>query len=66
MTAEQLIPSLQVQLDLISDPLERKKVFNWILGVIDSQEQRKKRLHELLDNRERYQIKKKNKKSPTP
>lgn len=62
MTAEQLIPSLKVQIDLITDPKEKNKVHNWILGVMESNEQRKERLNNLLDNKERYRVK--NKKVP--
>lgn len=62
LTAEQLIPSLKVQIDLITDPKEKKKVHNWILGVMESEEQRKERLNNLLDNKERYKIR--NKKAP--
>lgn len=68
MTAEQLIPALKVQIDLMTDPKEKNKVHNWILGVMESNEQRKERLNGLLDSKERYTIKKnkrENKKAPS-
>lgn len=54
-----MIPFLKVQLDLVIDPKEKSKVHNWILGVMESREQREKRLNNLLNGKKRYQIKKK-------
>ncbi|YBW68114.1 hypothetical protein [Riemerella phage vB_RanS_GDF21] len=69
MTAEQLIPIFRTQLTLVCDPKEIEKIHSWMLGVAESKESRKKRLHAMFDAKERYKIypkpkRKRTKKSP--
>ncbi|WP_018676407.1 hypothetical protein, partial [Riemerella columbina] len=56
MTAEQLIPVLKSQLNLVCDPKELDKIHSWMLGVAESKEKRKKRLHAMFNSIERYKI----------
>ncbi|MCU7582043.1 hypothetical protein [Riemerella anatipestifer] len=69
MTAEQLIPIFRTQLTLVCDPKEIEKIHRWMLGVAESKESRKKRLHAMFDAKERYKIepkpKRKRRKKPS-
>lgn len=66
MTAEQLIPVLKSQLNLVCDPKELDKIHSWMLGVAESKEKRKKRLHAMFNGIERYKIPEKRRKTKKP
>ena len=54
MTAEQF----KNMYNLVTDAKEIEKVKRWMLGVAESDELKRERLHEMLDTKEEYKIKK--------
>lgn len=57
MTAEQIFPFINAQLQQMQDPGERRKLENLILGAVESRERKKARIYAELDKKPRYQIK---------
>ena len=63
MTAEQIYPSVKLLIQQVQDSSERKKLESMILGAVESRETRKARISAQLDNKERFKIQPRIKKS---
>ena len=63
MTAEQIYPSVKLLIQQVQDSSERKKLESMILGAVEGFEARKARISAQLDNKERFKIQPRIKKS---